>query len=111
MGTRSEHDSFAPIKVPAERLWGAQTQRSLENFRISGARAAKALARATKLPFVSAPCKVNPTQSEALTMACAQGKGNDVAVNIGGAIRCVGPARVDDRAGRRRLQAKNGQGR
>ncbi len=31
------------------------------------------------------PGKVNPTQSEALTMACAQVLGNDVAVNIGGA--------------------------
>src|SRR5690606_1648207 len=31
------------------------------------------------------PGKVNPTQSEALTMACAQVMGNDVAVGIGGA--------------------------
>jgi fumarate hydratase class II len=31
------------------------------------------------------PGKVNPTQSEALTMACAQVFGNDVAINIGGA--------------------------
>ncbi len=31
------------------------------------------------------PGKVNPTQAEALTMACAQVMGNDVAVNIGGA--------------------------
>ena len=31
------------------------------------------------------PGKVNPTQSEALTMACAQVMGNDVAINIGGA--------------------------
>lgn len=30
------------------------------------------------------PGKVNPTQSEALTMACAQVMGNDVAINIGG---------------------------
>lgn len=33
--TRSEKDSMGPIDVPAERLWGAQTQRSLEHFRIS----------------------------------------------------------------------------
>jgi fumarate hydratase class II len=32
--TRSESDSFGPIEVPADRYWGAQTQRSLENFRI-----------------------------------------------------------------------------
>ena len=33
------------------------------------------------------PGKVNPTQSEALTMVCAQVLGNDVAVNVGG---CMG---------------------
>ena len=33
--TRTEHDSFGAIEVPAERLWGAQTQRSLEYFAIS----------------------------------------------------------------------------
>jgi fumarate hydratase, class II len=32
--TRIETDSFGPIAVPADRYWGAQTQRSLENFRI-----------------------------------------------------------------------------
>jgi fumarate hydratase class II len=37
-GTRTETDSFGPIEVPADRLWGAQTQRSLENFRIGGER-------------------------------------------------------------------------
>jgi fumarate hydratase class II len=38
MATRQERDSFGPIEVPAERLWGAQTQRSLEHFRISSER-------------------------------------------------------------------------
>jgi len=33
--TRRETDSFGAIDVPAERLWGAQTQRSLENFPIA----------------------------------------------------------------------------
>jgi fumarate hydratase class II len=32
--TRREHDSLGEIAVPADRLWGAQTQRSLENFPI-----------------------------------------------------------------------------
>jgi fumarate hydratase class II len=36
--TRTETDSFGPIEVPADRYWGAQTQRSLENFRIGGER-------------------------------------------------------------------------
>lgn len=35
MTTRTERDSFGPIEVPAERLWGAQTQRSLQFFAIS----------------------------------------------------------------------------
>ena len=34
--TRVESDTFGPIEVPAEHLWGAQTQRSLQNFRIGG---------------------------------------------------------------------------
>jgi|TARA_B100000959_G_C14932773_1_gene604396 fumarate hydratase class II len=32
--TRVETDSFGPIKVPADRYWGAQTQRSRQNFKI-----------------------------------------------------------------------------
>ncbi|MFC0219252.1 class II fumarate hydratase [Pseudochelatococcus lubricantis] len=32
--TRTETDSFGPIEVPADRYWGAQSQRSLQNFRI-----------------------------------------------------------------------------
>ena len=35
MTTRQERDSFGPIDVPSDRLWGAQTQRSLQYFRIS----------------------------------------------------------------------------
>ena len=34
MTTRTETDSMGAIEVPAERLWGAQTQRSLTNFDI-----------------------------------------------------------------------------
>jgi fumarate hydratase class II len=36
--TRTERDSFGEVEVEADRLWGAQTQRSLESFRISGER-------------------------------------------------------------------------
>src|SRR6201996_9109575 len=32
--TRTETDSFGPIEVPADRYWGAQTERSRRNFRI-----------------------------------------------------------------------------
>ena len=34
--TRTERDTFGPIEVPSHQLWGAQTQRSLQNFDISG---------------------------------------------------------------------------
>lgn len=34
MDYRIEHDTFGEIKVPAEKLWGAQTQRSKQNFKI-----------------------------------------------------------------------------
>ena len=43
---RLERDTFGPIEVPADRLWGAQTQRSLQNFDISGERQAPELIRA-----------------------------------------------------------------
>lgn len=33
---RTENDSIGPVEVPADRYWGAQTQRSLENFDIGG---------------------------------------------------------------------------
>ena len=36
MTPRTERDTFGPIDVPADKLWGAQTQRSLQNFDISG---------------------------------------------------------------------------
>jgi fumarate hydratase, class II len=36
--TRSERDSLGPVEVPADRLWGAQTQRSLDHFAISNER-------------------------------------------------------------------------
>src|SRR5881296_680861 len=46
---RIEHDTFGEIRVPADRLWGAQTQRSLENFRISAERMPVELIRALAL--------------------------------------------------------------
>jgi fumarate hydratase class II len=44
--TRIETDTFGPIEVPADRYWGAQTQRSLENFRIGTERMPRPLIRA-----------------------------------------------------------------
>jgi fumarate hydratase class II len=36
MSTRVEHDSMGPVEVPADALWGAQTQRAVQNFPVSG---------------------------------------------------------------------------
>lgn len=46
MNYREEHDTMGMVQVPAEALWGAQTQRSLQNFRISGERMPLALIHA-----------------------------------------------------------------
>jgi len=43
---RIERDTFGNIEVPADKLWGAQTQRSLQNFKISGERMPPALVKA-----------------------------------------------------------------
>ena len=32
--TRTETDSFGPLEVPSDKYWGAQTQRSIQNFPI-----------------------------------------------------------------------------
>ena len=47
--TRIETDSLGAIAVPADRYWGAQTQRSLENFRIGDERMPEPLVRALGL--------------------------------------------------------------
>src|SRR3954470_19784395 len=53
-GSRVEKDSFGNIEVPAERLWGAQTERSRRFFRISGERMPLALVYALALVKKSA---------------------------------------------------------
>jgi fumarate hydratase, class II len=42
-GTRIEHDSMGEVEVPADALWGAQTQRAVTNFQISGERISRDL--------------------------------------------------------------------
>src|SRR5947209_16673268 len=44
--TRRERDTLGEIDVPADALWGAQTQRAIENYPISGYRAFPAFIRA-----------------------------------------------------------------
>ena len=45
-GSRIETDTFGPLAVPADRYWGAQTQRSIENFRIGTERMPRPLIHA-----------------------------------------------------------------
>ncbi|MFA6157855.1 lyase family protein, partial [Mesorhizobium sp.] len=47
--TRMEHDSFGELRVPARALYGAQTQRAVENFPISSLRMPRAFIRALGL--------------------------------------------------------------
>src|SRR6201995_3166103 len=44
--TRTETDTFGPIEVDASRYWGAQTQRSLQNFKIGWEKQPKPVVRA-----------------------------------------------------------------
>ncbi len=74
-GFRIERDTFGEIEVPAARLWGAQTQRSLELFRISGERMPLELLRA--LALVKRACAtvnralgaLEPAKAEAIIAA------------------------------------------
>ena len=36
MTTRTEHDTMGEVQVPSDAYWGAQTQRSYQNFKIGG---------------------------------------------------------------------------
>src|ERR1700759_3245800 len=49
MATRTETDSMGPIEVDAARYWGAQTQRSLDNFRIGTERMPREIVHALAL--------------------------------------------------------------
>ena len=63
MEYRLEHDSLGPVQVPADRLWGAQTQRSLHFFAISTERCPPAFVQA--LARVKQACaRVNGTLGE-----------------------------------------------
>jgi fumarate hydratase class II len=75
---REEHDSFGPINVPSDKYWGAQTQRSLENFRIGIETMPKSLIKALALLKKSA-AKVNKDlrvlsdeKTSAITKACEE---------------------------------------
>src|SRR5688572_24169824 len=48
-GFRIEHDSFGELQVPADALWGAQTQRAVQNFQLSSLRMPRGFLRALGL--------------------------------------------------------------
>ena len=52
--TRTETDSFGPIDVPADRYWGAQTERSRQNFRIGHDRMPMPIIRALAIVKLAA---------------------------------------------------------
>ncbi|WP_416897358.1 MAG: class II fumarate hydratase [Minwuia sp.] len=83
-GTRTESDTFGDIEVPADRYWGAQTQRSLQNFRIGADRFPPPFIRALGL-VKQAAAKVNmdfdllePEIGDAIMQAAAEVAANDL---------------------------------
>ena len=78
MNTRIEHDTMGEIAVPADRHWGAQTQRSLENFKIGGQRQPKEIIAA--FAYLKEACalanaaagKLTEEQAEAVAAACRE---------------------------------------
>lgn len=54
MSNRIEHDTMGEVAVPSDAMWGAQTQRSLENFKIGTERMPRAMIRAMGLVKKSA---------------------------------------------------------
>ena len=75
---RSETDSFGPIDVDADRYWGAQTQRSLQNFRIGGERLPLPLVHALALVKRAAALvnkdlgALDPTLADAIAAAATE---------------------------------------
>ena len=76
--TRTETDSFGPLEVPADRYWGAQTQRSLLNFPIGWERQPTAIVRA--LGVIKQACaeankasgKLKPEIADAMIRAASE---------------------------------------
>jgi len=73
---RTESDSFGPIEVDASKYWGAQTQRSLQNFKIGGHRFSPAMIRAFGIVKKAAALtnkelgKLDATRCDLIVKAC-----------------------------------------
>ena len=78
MEYRIERDSMGEMQVPADRYWGAQTQRSIENFKIGGQRQPKEII--TAFAYLKEACaranadvgKLTEQQAGAIAAACAE---------------------------------------
>ncbi len=75
---RTERDTLGEVRVPAGAYWGAQTQRAVENFPVSGRRAHPALVRAYCMVKLAAArancdlCKIDTRTSAAIEQACQE---------------------------------------
>ena len=67
MEYRVEHDSLGEVQVPADRYWGAQTQRSFENFRIGTERMPEEIIRAFAILKKAAAQANNLLKKEKMT--------------------------------------------
>ncbi len=78
MTMRIEHDTMGEIQVPAQRNWGAQTQRSVENFKIGGERQPREII--TAFAYLKEACaranaeagKLTAEQAETIAAVCAE---------------------------------------
>ncbi|MGR3524709.1 MAG: class II fumarate hydratase [Paracoccaceae bacterium] len=76
--TRTETDSFGPLEVPADKYWGAQTQRSIQNFPIGWERQPVAIIRALGVIKKAAAIvnegfgDLDPTLSKAIQAAATE---------------------------------------
>ena len=83
--TRTEHDSMGEIQVPADALYGAQTQRAIDNFPVSGLRLPRAFVGALGM-IKAAAAQVNGALDELP---------NDVAEAVAAAAREVAEGKWD----------------
>ncbi len=81
MEYRTEHDSMGEVKVPADRYYGAQTARSLENFKIGDARMPAPVIRAfgaLKLAAARANARLLPERMTAEKLTAIEGAAREV---------------------------------
>ena len=78
MKYRIEHDTMGTVQVPAERRWGAQTQRSKDNFKIGGQRQPREII--TAFAYLKEACAqvnfeeglLSREQADVITQACRE---------------------------------------